>query len=510
MNGADWFVRFLQNRGVEWVSTLCGHGLDPLYDACHRAGLRLIDTRNEQAASYLAEASGRLLRRPGVVAVSSGIAHVNALAGVVSAHFDGAPLLLVSGAANLATMGRGHFQDLDHVAMAAPVCKFARLIDQPESIGPLLSEALDTAAAGPPGPVHLTFPMDMQRAEIGDKLPLVVRTPKSRGPVTTPVVPEAEQPLLVAGSGVFYADRGEALTRFCARSAVPVVVPIWDRGSIARPIPEFMGVIGAASGGPRLLADADLVLLCGAKNDYRVGYLEHPAVRPDCRIVRLDPEHLETLQVPPRPAWLAEAQRRRDDFRRAFESAAMRPADGLHALDIVAALRQVLTDETVLLIDGGSIGQWLHQLLTDRYPGHWLTCGASGVIGWGLPGAMAARLCFPKRPVILVSGDGSMTFTVAELECAVRQRLPFVAVVADDQAWGITRSGHLRQYGDAISSDLGPIDFAALAESLGAHGVTVSAAGQIAAEIRSGLEEGRPKVIHVPMRGGNELPQLAL
>ena len=122
---------------------------------------------------------------------------------------------------------------------------------------------------------------------------------------------------------------------------------------------------------------------------------------------------------------------------------------------------------------------------------------------------MAARLCFPKRPVILVSGDGSMTFTVAELECAVRQRLPFVAVVADDQAWGITRTGHLRQFGDAISSDLGPIDFAALAESLGAHGVRVSDAAQIAAEIRSGLEEGRPKVIHVPMRGGNELPQLA-
>jgi acetolactate synthase-1/2/3 large subunit len=509
MNGADWFVRVLQNRGVEWIATLCGHGLDPLYDACHRAGLRLIDTRNEQAASYLADATARLTRRPGVVAVSSGIGHVNALAGVVNAHFDGAPLLLVSGAAAVSTMGRGHFQDLDHIALAAPVCKFARVIDHPESIGPVLSEALEIATERTPGPVHLTFPMDIQRAEIGDKPPLVVRTPRSRGPVTTPVVPEAEQPLLVAGSGVFYADQGEALARFCARAAVPVVVPIWDRGSIAKPIPEFMGVIGAASGGPRLLAEADLVLLCGAKNDYRLGYLEPPAVRPDCRIVRLDPEHLETLQMSPRPGWLAEAQRRRDEFRRAFESAVVRPAGGLHALDIVDALRQVLTGETSLLIDGGSIGQWLHQLLTDRYPGHWLTCGASGVIGWGIPGAMAARLCFPNRPVILVSGDGSMTFTPAELECAVRQKLPFVAVVADDQAWGITRTGHLRQFDHAISSDLGPIDFALLAESLGARGVRVSSTAQLAAEIHSGLAESRPTVIQVPIRGGNELPQIA-
>jgi acetolactate synthase-1/2/3 large subunit len=500
MTGAELFVSKLQERGIEWIATLCGHGLDPLFDACRRAGLRLVDTRNEQAASYLADACGRLTRRPGVVASSSGVAHVNALAGVANAYFDGAPMLLVSGAAAIGTMGRGHFQDLDQVALAAPVCKLARLIKNPNEVASLLDEALDAAVAPRPGPVHLTFPMDVQRAEVSSPAPCRSVPVPQPGPV--PALPPAERPLLIAGSGVFYAGAGEALVRFCRRFAVPVASPIWDRGSIDSPVPEFMGVIGAATGGPRLLDDADLVLLCGAAADYRVNYIS------DSRAVRIEPEHLDQLQLTPRPAWLAEAQRRRDAFRRAFACAVQRHTAGIHALDVVAALRAVITEETVFLIDGGSIGQWIHQLLCDRYPGHWLTCGASGAVGWGLPGAMAARLCYPDRPVILVSGDGAMTFTVAELECAARQRLPFVAVVADDQAWGITRTGHERQFGAPIASDLGPIDFAALAEALGARGVRVSEAGQIPHEIRRGLESGRPVVIHVPIKGGNNVPQI--
>ncbi len=496
MNGAELFVERLRAHGVEWIATLCGHGLDPLFDACRRAGLRLVDTRNEQSASYLADAWSRLSRRPGVVAASSGVAHVNALTGLTNAWFDGAPMLLVSGAAAVATMGRGHFQDLDQVAMAASVTKLTRLVERPDQIASLVDQAM---TAG--GPAHLTFPMDVQREPAPEPPPLP--PPRRHPPPPPPELPSAERPLLVAGSGVFYSGQSYAVERFCRRSAVPVVVPIWDRGSIDRPIPEFMGVIGAATGGPRLLADADLVLLCGAAPDYRVKYLE------GVRAVQIEPEHLDQLSLHPRPVWLEEARRRRDAFRDAFEQAArQRPAPGLHALDIVAALRAVLTDQTVLLIDGGSIGQWIHQLLCDCYPGRWLTCGPSGVVGWGLPGAMAARLLYPDRPVILVSGDGAMTFTVAELECAARQNLPFVTVVADDQAWGITRAGHERQFGQAISSSLGPIDFAALAEALGARGVRVGEPLEIAPAIRRGLDSDRPTVIHVPIPGGNDVPQI--
>jgi len=177
---------------------------------------------------------------------------------------------------------------------------------------------------------------------------------------------------------------------------------------------------------------------------------------------------------------------------------------GLHALHILRAIQDVLPRHPVLLVDGGSIGQWAHQLLCrDRYPGDWLTCGRSGVVGWGVAGAMAARLAFPKRPVILLSGDGAFTFNVADLESAARQKLPFVAIVADDQGWGITRLGHIERFGAPVASSLGPIAFDQLAVSLGARGVRVTTPGQIATELRRAMDEPAVTVIHVPIAGGN-------
>ena len=116
---------------------------------------------------------------------------------------------------------------------------------------------------------------------------------------------------------------------------------------------------------------------------------------------------------------------------------------------------------------------------------------------------MGARLAYPERPIILLSGDGAFTFTVADLECAVRQKLPFVAIVADDQAWGITRSGHIKQFGQPISSSLGPIAFDRLAESLGARGVRAATPEILRRELQHALSLGEVTVIHAPIVGGN-------
>jgi acetolactate synthase-1/2/3 large subunit len=327
----------------------------------------------------------------------------------------------------------------------------------------------------------------------------------------------------VAGSGLYYARGEEALAGFVRALSVPVVVPIWDRGSIPRPLEEFMGVLGAASGGPRLLPDADLILMAGAACDYRVGYLQPPAIREDARILRIDADPVRLHQgvgahlpipgdprlvmeqisracqgMPPKAGWLKAAIVRRDEFRRQRLNA--RPAGGgLHALDLMRGVQSVLTDETVVLIDGGNIGQWAHQVLCDRYPGHWLTCGASGVVGYGLPGAMAARLLYPDRPVLLISGDGALTFTVAEFETASRQGLGFAVLLADDQAWGITLTGHQKRYGQGITSELGPVRFDRMAEAFGAHGVRVERPEEVAPALRRGLAADRPTLIHAPV-----------
>ena len=388
MNGAELFVRELQQREVLFIPTLCGHGMDPLDAACRDAGMRLVDVRNEQAAGYMAEVTGRLSRRVGVCAVSSGVAHANALTGVLNAHFDGAPMLLVTGCGPTETIGLGHFQDFDQTALAAPICKYARTIDRPERIPQILHEAFTAALSGRPGPVHLTLPLDIQTAEVDPDHIIRVLEPAASTPVASSGAPEsiaaaadllsrAERPLLIAGSGLYYAQGEGALAAFARTFSVPVVVPIWDRGSVPHPIDEFMGVIGAATGGPRLLPDADLVLMVGAACDYRVGYLQPPAVGKNARIVRIhaDPvqlqqgagAHLSILGDPrsiltrlvdacaasPKTAWLQEARSRRDAFRQRCQGVSRPESGACHALDMIDAVRSVLTDDTVVLIDGG-------------------------------------------------------------------------------------------------------------------------------------------------------------
>jgi len=371
--------------------------------------------------------------------------------------------------------------------------------------------------------------LESARAASGASATAAAATPRSAADPdlvreAVDVLARSHRPLIVAGSGVFYAGGEEPLGRLAAAVGAPVVTPIWDRGSVSRPIPEFLGVIGAASGGPALLADADAIVLAGARVDYRVGYMKPPAIPAKARVIRIDREPGELNQgVSPdvgllgnlavvlaqlhdewqrrRPAarsdWLREAQKRNAEYRARWAKApACPPMTGQH---LVEALRPVLTEDLIFLVDGGNIGQWAHVLLWDRYPGHWLTCGASGVVGWGLPGAVAAKLLHPERPVLLLSGDGAIGFTIAELEPAVRHRAPIVVVVADDRAWGIVASGQKRSLGEPIASLLGPVDYAKVAEGFGARGVTARSPEELTAAVRQALAADRPTLIEVPL-----------
>ena len=536
MTGAEVFARELRRRGIGFVATLCGHGMDPLDNALEQAGIRLVDVRNEQAAGYIAEAAGRLGRRVGVCAVSSGVAHVNAMTGVANAYFDGAPMMLITGCGPTSTIGLGHFQDFDQLAAIKALCKYVKLIDRPERVQQVLNEAFSAATTGRPGPVHLTFPLDVQDAEVpigAVQIHRPVSSPECLpGPMEinriASMLAESEHPLIVAGNGVYYDNAERALEQFSKSFDVPVVCPIWDRGSVPEQMETFMGVIGTATGGVDLLSDADLILMLGARCDYRVGYLQQPDIGDHAAIVRVDVDASELDQgtgahvavhsgpgaflsdlaticegfVPPKIDWMADARSRKEAFRKRVVSA-KRPEEGCHALDVVEAIGRVLTDDTTLVIDGGNIGQWAHQVLCDRYPGHWLTCGASGVVGYGIPGAMAARLLDPDRPVILLSGDGASTFTIAEIESATRQGIPFVMVVADDESWGITLTGHEKKFGRGITSELGKIDFVMLARSFGALGVRVDDPEGIEPAIREALSAPQPTIIHVPIVKGN-------
>ena len=537
MTGADVLIRDLKEAGVPCIYTLCGNGLEPILTACHRAGMRVIDTRNEQAAAYMADTAGRLTRRVGVVATSSGVAHLNALTGVCNAWFDGSPMLLITGATDSATAGRGNFQDMDSVALSRPICKYAQGVNRPERISPDVREALRIALTGRPGPVHLTIPMDVLRAETrgssggrSEIQPLAYNCRAAADPAAIQeaagLIQRAKRPLLVAGSGAFYAEASQTLAHLARLLKAPVTVPIWDRGAVEKAIPEFVGVIGSASGEPRILPDADLVILAGVRVDYRLGYLEPPAVSRNAKIIRIDPDPQEMVQgIRPEvsllgdvrtvfsqlikvlrsrghegsSAWLAAARKRDRAFRKKWIASPLQPTLLPTGRHIVEVLRGVVDERTFFLVDGGNIGQWVHMAMADRYPERWITCGASGGIGWGIPGAMAVRSLFPKDPILVLSGDGSATFTIAELETATRQGLPFVCVIADDKAWGIVVSNMRKMGKPMVGAKLGPIRFDQVAEGFGARGLRIEDPRELPKAIREGFRADRPTLIHIPI-----------
>jgi len=541
MTGADLLVRELQARGVEFVSVLCGHGLEPFFSAAASAGLRLVDTRNEQAASYIADTYARLTRKLGVCAVSSGVAHVHAFAGLANALFDGAPVLLITGSASSAQLGRGAFQDFDQVGTAKPLCKYAELVTRAERVPYAVHEAVAFATSGRPGPVHLTVTLDALTGEVDEtafKAPLstrgeAVNTAAGREEQirdAVEAIAQAERPIIVAGTGCFYARAGEALMNFAQAARIPIVTPIWDRGVVAEQDEVFLGVVGAASGEPELLEQADLLLLAGAMVDYRLKYLDSPPLRDGLRVVRIeaDPQELRrgveadiALLGDPatvlgqiaeewkraghkdKDAWLKEAKERHEQF---YSQWAQPPADDgkeLSGAHVVHALKQVMPDDTVFLIDGGNIGQWAHMLLCrERYPENWITCGASALVGWGVGGAMGARLAFPDKPVLLLSGDGAIGFGLMELQSAARQGIPFVVVLADDRAWGIVVTGQQKSRGFTIASELGETDYVRVAEGLGARAIRAETPDQIVSAVREGFNSDRPTLVHVPIRLG--------
>jgi len=470
-----------------------------------------------------------------VCVVSSGIAHVNATAGMMNAWYDGAPFLLITGHSPSDQLGRGGFQDCDHVALARPLCKHAELVTRTRRIPQALHEALAAATSGRPGPAHLTIPKDVLEGQFDPSAPMPAlglrieaanRAAADEESVAEAarLIAEAQRPLIVAGGGVFYADGGEELLAFAREAGAPIVTPIWDRGVINEPSDLFMGVIGAASGEPELQTRADLMIIAGAAVDYRTRFLDRPPLREDLKIVRIDvdPRQLHQAAEPDvallgDPAsvfaqlleayggggheqWLAEARGAHHDFYATWDRRPQTEEGAMVGYDVARALRECVTEDTGLVMDGGNIGQWAHMtLLRSSYPEALLTCGASGVVGYGVPGALAAKLAYPDRRVLLLTGDGSLGFCLPEFQTAARHELPFVAVLANDEAWGIVVSGQRKAGRPCAASQLGHCGWVRAVEGLGGRGVRVEGPDEIAPAVEEGFASGQPTRVEVPL-----------
>jgi acetolactate synthase-1/2/3 large subunit len=339
----------------------------------------------------------------------------------------------------------------------------------------------------------------------------------------------AQRPFLVAGSGAFYARAWDALRTFATRTHIPILSHIWDRGCIEEAIPEYVGVTNEElNGAASMVSQADLILTVGARIDYRLSLGRHPgfpprARVPGTRVIRIDADPSELCRVltpdvgisgnprvvleqvvdeidrlgfEPKRDWLAKVRAAHNALLDEWDPLGREEAWPLPGIRICREIKPFLDREITFLLDGGNIGRWAHMTLFDRHPAHWFTCGASGVVGWGLSGAVAAKLARPDHPLLLLSGDGAAGFNVTEIETALRFGTPYVAVIAHDGAWGIVADGQDPRR--RVACELGEIRFDRVAEALGAQGIYIEEPGQLGPSIEWGLKQDTVVVIHVP------------
>ena len=537
-NGAALFVSSLAQLDIDRIFTLVGDHLNEALAEAARAGIRIIDMRHESGVTHAADAWARITRRPALSLVTGGPGHTNSLTGIATAYLAASPLIAVSGARPAALADRQAFQDIDQAGMARPVVKWAGEPPSAAQIPFYLARAWTEANTGRKGPVHLNIPVDIfaQAAEAPAAWPTPAACPApspDAGEIAraAALIRAAERPLAIAGSGVWWPGAEAALAAFIERAALPLYTITMARGAVPDSHPLVMGYADPAlnRAAHQAIREADVVLVVGKRIDYRLALGGPRLFAPGTRLIQIDihpPElgmnhRLEAAicadaghalaaltdamgpQPQPRRAWLDHLAALRNEWEAHLAAAAADTAAPMHPAALYAALRRVLPPGTLYSWDGGDFAHWGRASLPALKPGGWLRLGPLGTIGSALPNAIALKLAHPGEPVVMFTGDGALGFYLAELDTAVRHRLPFVIVVGNDAGWGLERELQRFATGgtETVGCELRPARYDLVMQAMGGGGEHIESPAEAGPAMERALAAGVPYCIDVKVRG---------
>ena len=524
----------LKAAGVDTIFALPGGHIMPLLDACPDAGIRVIATRHEGAATLAAEGWALATGRTGVATVTAGPGFTNAFTGLADAGAGHVPVVLVGGRTALNQAGRGAVMDIDQQAIAAPAVKWSTVCPDPSRISRFVAEALYRARAGRPGAVYLEIPQDVLAAggpapDLSEGFPDAPPRPAApRGDLelAAEMLRTAERPVIVAGSGAFWSGAAGELRAFSERSGIPVTTTSFARGVLPDSHPNCLGFL--LHGGLAVVT-ADVVLVLGTAFNANLGYGRPPILSAEQRVIQVDVEPAEVggnrrpdLAIAGDAAltlralselWREPAERYqgwRDECGR-FGALSVeswdRQVDGhegelIHpgavAREVAAFAREVAGESVTLVADGGDAVTWGLAYLYAEGPGRFLaTTTALGTLGVGTPFGLAAAAARPGEPVLVVTGDGAFGLTAMEIETAARHGLPLVGVVANNAAWGDVKHEGAGYNPQRVATDLGNCRYDVLAQALGGHGEHVVRLDQLRPALERSLSSGTAAVVNV-------------
>ncbi len=536
-NAADLLVRCLENEGVEYVFGLPGEEIVDVLDALSRSSqIRLVVTRHEQGAAFMADVYGRVSTYPGVCLATLGPGATNLITGIADAQLDRAPLVAITGQAGLERVHKESHQYLDVVQMLQPITKWNARVARAETLPEMVRKAFRLARLEKPGATHLELPEDVAAAPVDAAItPLPVRRTTYPAPTAATLTAAAERiaaaqhPVVLAGNGVIRREasgHGAAagLAAFAHALDIPVLPTFMGNGALDARDDLAGPAVGLQRPGADLalhpiLAAADLVITAGYDLVEWAPALWNPArdkeiIHVDSTPAEIDGHYLPAVEVVGEigAALTALAALCADQPRRATarEGLTASPYESLQAFAhdpsvpmkpqrVVWELRAALGESDILISDVGAHKLWLASYYPAYRPNTLIISNGLATMGLAVPGALAARLAQPTRHVVAVSGDGGFLMNSQELETAQRLHVPYVNIVWMDGRYGVIELNQQRRLGRTFGVEFGNPDLVAYARSFGLPAWQVEQADDFQPLLQRALALDGPSLIVVPV-----------
>ena len=531
--GAELFVRTLTELGIDRIFTLVGDHLNEVLAVAAAAGVQIVDMRHESGVTHMADAWARCSRKPALSLVTGGPGHTNSLTGIATAQLAASPLIAVSGSRANAVADRQAFQDIDQVAMTKPITKWSA---QPAAAGQIpfyLSRAYSEANAGRRGAVHLTIPVDLFTAEAG------AIAPAFSIPEASPAQPDpgqiqkaiqllktAERPVVIAGSGVWWGNAAAELRQFIEKTHLPLYTVTMAKGTVSDDHPLCMGYADPAlnTAVRTVFQQADLFLIIGKRIDYRLAMGGARLFSTTAKFIQIDIHQQEfglnrkldvaihadvktalaalTTALPPHSEWLAHLLTLKSVWEDRLSEIAKDDASPMHPAAFYSELKKALPPDTLYAWDGGDFAHWGRATIPALRTGGWLRLGPLGTIGSALPNGLALQMANPDKPVAVITGDGSLGFYIAEMDTAVRYKLPIVIIVGNDAGWGLERELQSALTGPGtVACELRATRYDIIMQGFGGAGESIDTLEQVGPSVRRAFSAPVPYCLNVNIRG---------
>lgn len=548
--GGDILIECLLKEGVKYMFGIPGGQLLTMYDALHRwgnaEGIKTVMVRHEQAGGHAADAYARVTGKIGVCFGTVGPGVLNIVPGVGAAWSDNTPLLVLGAQVREEMEGKSCLQaDIDQLQMMAPITVAQFQICDPMDIPKIIPEAIKAAFTPRRGPVYVEIRENALTAPITEDMKYELLSPKDYYPdvdiaganakleEAVEVLKDAQKPLIVVGGQAVSYDATEEINKLSEKYMIPVGTSFTGVGGASNELPTYLGASNNADSLTNAAMYADVIISIGCKWDYSLAFGAAPlwsdkqkliqidinpdefgknrevtvAIEGNCKTVtkqllQVMEDKLPKEKIEEWSQWNTEQQEYKKKQLKRYEKKNNSDKVPILPQRLIKDLLEEIPSDAILIADGGDISVFATEqidLYKFRPPRSNLASVGMGHLGIGIPFAIGAKLAFPDRLVGVLNGDGSFMFNVQELETAVRYNLPILIVIANNDSWGMIKSGQqLSMKKRFIDVELpSGINHAKIAEAFGCYGELITEPGEIKPAIKRAIASGKPAVLDV-------------